>query len=324
MRVNVNEAALKLAQGNVVAIPTETVYGLAADARNEDALKQIYAIKERPANNPLIVHIGSEKQLTDWALAFPVIAQVLAKEFWPGPLTIVLKAQPHVSPILTAGQDTVALRVPNHDLTLQLLNAIGFGVAAPSANKYTQLSPTTAAHVEHGLGGGIAVMDGGPCSVGIESTIVEVYVDDEQCWQWHVLRAGMINESQIERTLGQAAISKSLSLAPQTMVPGQHLLHYSPVTPLSGFNSRAALSKQAATLANVGEVCVALLMGEECEQLNVYCKILPAEPAAYAEGLYGALHALDAVEADHILVEMPPRTVEWMAIIDRLSRAVYK
>ena len=152
MRVDLQQAIAKLKAGEVVAIPTETVYGLAADASNDGALRQIYAIKQRPADNPLIVHIADATQVQNWAAEFPPLAQKLARIFWPGPFTLVLPAKPKVSSILRANQPTVALRVPNHPLTLQILQQSGLALAAPSANKFTQLSPTTATHVQAGLG----------------------------------------------------------------------------------------------------------------------------------------------------------------------------
>ena len=179
MRITLEQAIATLKNGGVVAIPTETVYGLAADANNDDALKQIFAIKQRPADHPLIVHIGSMAQVTDWVTDFPELAVKLAKMFWPGALTLVLPAKAHVSRVVRGGEPTVALRVPKHPLALQLLKQSGLCVAAPSANLFTQLSPTTAAHVEAGLGEAIPVLDGGACTVGIESTIVSVAADGQ-------------------------------------------------------------------------------------------------------------------------------------------------
>lgn len=321
MRISLEEAIDVLQKGDVVAIPTETVYGLAADARNESALQKIYAIKERPANNPLIVHIANRHQVENWATRFPVLAQQLALAFWPGPLTLVLDAKPEVSNILTAGQTTVALRVPEHLLTLALLEKSGLGLAAPSANKYTQLSPTRAAHVEHGLGNEIPVLDGGDCHVGIESTIVQVYQDENDEWQWQLLRAGMIAESTIEATIGQpsAALDKVIT----TKVPGQHLLHYAPRTPLLVFSTREAVLQASLTHQQNGVVCAALLLGDG-RLPDCFCIILNHDPVQYAEGLYDALHRLDALQVSVILLEMPPNQPAWLAILDRLQRASFQ
>jgi L-threonylcarbamoyladenylate synthase len=311
MRVNLEQAVAKLQQGEVVAIPTETVYGLAADARNESALKQIYAIKERPANNPLIVHIANANQVEAWASAFPPLAQKLAHAFWPGPFTLVLPAKPEVSSIVRAGEPTVALRVPAHPLTQQLLVQSGLGLAAPSANKYTQLSPTCAEHVEASLGQDIAVLDGGACQVGIESTIVAVDGDD-----WQLLRHGMINEADIEKVAGKLAVSKPKHTP---KAPGQHLLHYAPKTPTKTFDNRTSLL----AYAEMHQDCVALLIGEgvlpNCDHIA-----LANQPDKAAEHLYEALHRLDTFKHAQLLIELPPKTHEWAAINDRLSRATHQ
>ncbi len=312
MRVDLQQAIAKLKNGEVVAIPTETVYGLAADASNNEALRQIYAIKERPADNPLIVHIADIVQVNEWAMEFSPLAQKLAKAFWPGPFTLVLPAKPHVSSIIRGNQPTVALRVPNHPVTLQLLKESGLALAAPSANKFTQLSPTTAAHVATGLGESVAVLDGGACKVGIESTIVSVKGDD-----WQLLRLGMVPESSIEALAGRPALKNQVNLP---RVPGQHLLHYSPKTPIKLFGSREELVSFAQTSQ---KNCAALLIGDGvtpiCKHIN-----LPKQAALVAEQLYSALHLMDAYQVELLLIEAPPNAPEWLAILDRLGRAAYQ
>ena len=305
MQVNLAQAIVLLKSGGVVAIPTETVYGLAADATNDWALRQIYAIKQRPMDNPLIVHIADASQVSDWAAEFSPLAQKLAKAFWPGPFTLVLPAKPHVSLTVRAGQPTVALRVPAHPLALQLLKESGLALAAPSANKFTQLSPTTAAHVIAGLGEEIAVLDGGACSVGIESTIVSVQNDD-----WQLLRLGMISEAIIERAAGKAAMQYSQLIK----APGQHALHYSPRTPMRLFTSRAAL------IAYASESCAALLIGEG-KRPNCQAFQLNKSAADVAQQLYDTLHKMDALGMKELLIEAPPTAPEWLAILDRLTRA---
>lgn len=311
MRISQAKAIELLQHGEVVAIPTETVYGLAADASNELAIAKIYATKQRPANNPLIVHIASTAQALDWASKFPPLAQKLAAAFWPGPLTLVLPAHPSVSLMVRAGEPTVALRVPAHPIALALLNDSGLGLAAPSANKYTQLSPTTAEHVEAGLGAETPVLDGGACKVGIESTIVSVH-DDE----WQLLRPGMIDVSAIANVTGKPALQQHTVDTPK--VPGQHLLHYSPRTPCLLFESRQAMADYAHNKPNAA----ALLFGTG---ITVTAKdlALPGQAAHAAEQLYAALHSLDAVQAEVILIETPPATAEWDALRDRLQRAAY-
>lgn len=313
MRISLDKAIKLLKAGEVVAIPTETVYGLAADARNDQAIAKIYATKERPANNPLIVHIAGIDQITEWASDFPPLAQKLATAFWPGPFTLVLPARIDVPVTVRAGEPTVALRVPSHVICLQLLRESGLGLAAPSANKYTQLSPTTAAHVEFSLGDDIPVLDGGPCQVGIESTIVSVNGDD-----WQLLRPGMISESVITLVAGKPARHTSDE---KPKVPGQHLLHYSPRTPCILFDSRHALDEYAATVP----AAAALILGNENPtDITKNTLALALNPVSAAEQLYAALHTLDALHAPVILIESPPDTPAWAALRDRLHRAAYQ
>lgn len=311
MRISQEKAIELLKNGEVVAIPTETVYGLAADASNEQAIAKIYTTKERPANNPLIVHIASADQVLNWASEFSPLAQNLAEAFWPGPFTLVLPARTDVSPTVRAGEPTVALRVPRHPAALALLKNSELGLAAPSANKYTQLSPTTAEHVEAGLGAEIPVLDGGACQVGIESTIVSVHEDE-----WQLLRPGMIDALSIEHVAGKPASKRKTLDTPKA--PGQHLLHYSPRTPCQLFESREAMAEYALKAPNGA----ALLFGQG---LAVTAKDLTisGQPAEAAEQLYAALHNLDAAKADIILIESPPATPAWDALRDRLQRAAY-
>lgn len=305
MRVDLQQAIAKLKAGEVVAIPTETVYGLAADASNDMALRQIYAIKQRPADNPLIVHIADASQAEDWAAEFPPLAQKLAQAFWPGPFTLVLPAKAHVSSIVRGGQPTVALRVPNHPLTLQLLQQSGLALAAPSANKFTQLSPTTAAHVQQGLGDTVPVLDGGSCDVGIESTIVAVQGDD-----WQLLRPGMISEKEVQTIAGKPATTFTQAIK----APGQHKLHYSPSTRVQLFPSRDALIAQA------NASTAALLIGEGALPDCSYFQLNRNAPDV-AQQLYSTLHEMDALGKKLLLVETPPDAPEWAAILDRMTRA---
>lgn len=334
MRISLEEAATRLKNGEVVAIPTETVYGLAADATNDLALQQIFRLKQRPADHPLIVHIGDISQVQYWAAAFPEMAVTLAQAFWPGAFTLVLPALDHVSRVVRGGESTVALRVPNHPVALELLNLSGLSVAAPSANLFTQLSPTTADHVEAGLGEAIPVLDGGACHVGIESTIVNVFVDAQNEAQWQLLRPGMVSEADIERVAGKpqyaASVStdKTLAATPVPKVPGQHALHYSPRTPLQLFKDKASLLQASSALMQQNVKCAALLIGEaeagiqaDFSQMDFPRIELPNQPDLVAERLYGALHSLDALKVDCLLVELPPNRPEWLAVQDRLSRA---
>ena len=307
MQVNLEQAIALLKSGSVVAIPTETVYGLAGDASNDAALRQIYAIKQRPADNPLIVHISDVKQVNDWAAEFSPLAQKLAKAFWPGPFTLVLPAKSHVSSIVRGGQPTVALRVPNHSLTLQLLKQSGLALAAPSANKFTQLSPTTAAHVEAGLGNSIAVLDGGACEVGIESTIVAVQGEN-----WQLLRLGMLPEANINEVAGVPATKATQVIK----APGQHAQHYSPRTPIQLFTSRADL------ILHANARTAALLLGAGAVPNCTYFE-LNTNVTDVAQKLYDTLHKMDALHAEKLLIEAPPNATEWLAILDRLTRAAH-
>lgn len=311
MRVNLDDAIIKLQKGEVVAIPTETVYGLAADASNDDALRKIYAIKQRPSSNPLIVHIADINQVNDWAAEFSPLAQKLAQAFWPGPLTLVLPSKPHVSNILRGNNPTVALRVPNHMLTLQLLKQSGLALAAPSANKFTQISPTTAAHVTAGLGIGVPVLDGGACEVGIESTIVAV-TNNQSGESWQLLRLGMLPEANIHALVGCAATKTAQSIK----APGQHALHYSPRTPIQLFTTRAQLISQA------NDCTAALLLGAGAVPNCIYFE-LNNNVNNVAQKLYDTLHKMDALNLDKLLIETPPNAPEWLAILDRLTRAAH-
>ncbi len=324
MRISLEEAAARLQNGEVVAIPTETVYGLAADATNDIALQKIFTTKQRPADHPLIVHIADMSQVTEWAADFPEVAVKLAKTFWPGALTLILPAKNHVSRVVRGGEPTIALRVPNHPIALELLRLSKLSVAAPSANLFTQLSPTTAAHVEAGLGEDIPVLDGGACQVGIESTIVSVATDGE----WQLLRPGMISEADIakvtgkpqRKTVSEHSMDNEATETLTPKAPGQHALHYSPRTPLLLFKDRATLLDTSVQLINIGKTCAALLMGDG-NKPRCHITQLSNQPAEVAEQLYGALHQLDALKVDRLLVELPPDTPAWAAVLDRLSRA---
>lgn len=321
MRIGIDEAAARLQAGEVVAIPTETVYGLAADARNDVALQQIFALKQRPADHPLIVHIASISQVNDWAEVFPQLAVKLARAFWPGALTLVLPAKSQVSRVVRGGESTVALRVPNHPTALALLKRSGLSLAAPSANLFTQLSPTTAAHVESGLGDAVPVLDGGACEVGIESTIVSV----DAAGNWQLLRPGMISAADIARIAAAPAelTDAKTSSSPIPKVPGQHALHYSPRTPLLLFKDRSELISEYSALSRAQLSCAALLIGDGAMPA---CQVvqLPAQADAAAAGLYAALHSLDSLHVDRLLVELPANTDEWAAVTDRLTRAGYQ
>lgn len=307
-----------LREGELVGIPTETVYGLAADAANPVAVAKIFAAKGRPADHPLIVHVAAAEELPRWANDIPPAAYQLAEAFWPGPLTLILKKQTAVPDAVTGGQDTVGIRVPNHPLTLQLLQAFragggSGGVAAPSANRFGRISPTTADHVRQELGDRVSlVLDGGPCEVGIESTIVDLSRGEPV-----VLRPGIITAEAIARVLatdvGSGAQKKA---APR--VSGSLDAHYAPITPMELVPS-SGLSARVATLHNESIPCAVLSFQPMPATVLHY----PAshDPAGYAHDLYAALRQLDSAGVGVILVEVPPEGPDWGAVHDRLGRA---
>lgn len=297
-------AAQLLRQGGLVAIPTETVYGLAANALEAAAVERIYRVKGRPRTSPLIVHVGSVEMARELALAWPEEAEVLCRRYWPGPLTIVVRKRAVVPDIVTAGLETVALRMPSHPVALEVIRRAGVPLAAPSANRFGQLSPTTAEHVREALGGGVdQIVDGGPCEVGIESTVVSLAWD-----QPALLRPGMIPAPELESVLGRplAIVGKAEGAHPS---PGMHERHYSPHTPLLLIAPGRLPAGRGAYL---------YLKHPAAAELAI---AMPAEPAAYARLLYDALHRADRAGLDWIAVEAPPATPEWQGIRDRLTRA---
>jgi L-threonylcarbamoyladenylate synthase len=305
-------AVAALRAGQLIGLPTETVYGLGADASNPDAVRRVFTVKGRPSTHPLIVHIADVTQVTRWAAACPPAAVALARRFWPGPLTLVLPRAAQVPPEVTGGQQTVAVRVPAHPLALQVLRAFDGGIAAPSANRYGRISPTTAAAVREELGGHVAVvLDGGPCAVGLESTIVAC-LDDRVT----LLRPGQITRDAIEQVVGR--VSEGTPDSPR--VPGSSRSHYAPSTPLELVESRA-LAASLRTHAAAGRR-LAVLARRPNPGLPPAAWITAASSAdAYAHDLYAHLRALDRVAADRLLVELPPRGEEWAAVHDRLGRA---
>jgi L-threonylcarbamoyladenylate synthase len=318
---SITEAAALLLKGGVVALPTETVYGLAADASNADAVKRIFAIKGRPADHPLIVHIADKSQLSYWASDVPQSAQLLAEHFWPGPLTLILPRSSHVSNSITGGQDTVGLRVPNHPLTLAVLRAMGphGAVAAPSANRYGRISPTTAAHVQEELVNNVdMILDGGPCQVGLESTIVSCLGD-----KISVLRPGGIPISAIEEVL-KHKIEVVDSDTAKIRVSGNVLSHYAPLTTLE-LLPQQDLWARACELNKQG-LRVATLEYTQFNEVNsgIIRTSMPSNAEAYGQRLYASLRQLDNENFDRLLAETPPQTLEWLAVADRLKRASYK
>jgi L-threonylcarbamoyladenylate synthase len=312
---NIHLSAELLRQGKLVAIPTETVYGLGADALNPEAVKRIFAAKGRPADHPLIVHIPNKTALTDWAIEIPEIAWKLAEHFWPGPLTIVLKKHPDVPMEVTGGQNTVALRVPNHPVALSVLEAFGGGIAAPSANRFCRISPTQASHVEEELGDKVdMILDGGACQVGLESTIVDLSGEFPR-----LLRPGQISKSEIEELL-QIKLELPENNE-QIHAPGMMEMHYSPITSTvlcTTLQLQTIFQYQKFHDKKIGVVNYSLAL-DESPQVHVIT--MPRQADEYAHALYGTLRELDHLSLGIILIEQPPQKEAWWAINDRLGKA---
>jgi L-threonylcarbamoyladenylate synthase len=306
-RAEIEHAAALLRAGKLVAFPTETVYGLGANALDAAAVSRIFEAKGRPASSPIIVHVTNMEMARGVVAEWPAAAHILAQTFWPGPLTLVLKKQAVVPALVTAGLETVGVRMPSHPVALALIEAAQIPIAAPSANRFTQLSPTTAEHVRAALGDSVDyILDGGPCMVGIESTVLSL-ADGVPV----LLRPGGVSRQQIEGVIGPVA---QLAKAPGEAhpSPGMHPRHYSPRTKL--------------VLVRDGEVPQAgagayLQLGRPPNTAVREIIVMPSDAAEYAAKLYRTLHELDSRGHDWIAVDAPDDTPEWEAVWDRLRRA---
>ncbi len=294
-----------LRAGRLVAFPTETVYGLGANALDGAAVRRIFEAKGRPRTSPLIVHVDSAAMARERVVsAWPDAAEVLASRWWPGPLTLVLPKQAAIPDEVTAGLPTVGVRVPSHPLALELIRAAGVPVAAPSANRFTQLSPTTAEHVREGLGDRVdLVLDGGPCQVGIESTVLSLAEPGRAL----LLRPGMVSRTEIEAAIGGSVETVTEGGPVAHLAPGLHHKHYSPRTPLRVGDS--ADSSMAWVYRD-----------RPCEGAGRSVR-MPADAEGYARQLYDVLHGLDGESWQQIVVEEVPETPEWAGVRDRLRRA---
>jgi L-threonylcarbamoyladenylate synthase len=321
---DIAQAAELLRNGGVVSFPTETVYGLGAAADNAEAVARVFALKGRPPTHPLIVHIAAAEELERWAQSIPAAAWKLAERFWPGPLTLILRRQARVLACVTGGQETVGLRLPSHPTALALLTAAGCGLAAPSANRFGRISPTTAEHVAAEFGDALdGVVDGGRCLVGIESTIVDLSADSPR-----LLRPGAIGVEALRQTL-DLPISCEGGSVPR--VPGSLPSHYAPTTPLrlvSADRLQPQLAHSVRALGRGSQVTV-MIRGTERERLDdslrdrpgVRVIEMPSEPEAYARQLYAQLRQADRPDCVLIIVEDVPEGADWHAIRDRLKRA---
>ena len=325
---DIARAAQLLHAGELVAFPTETVYGLGADARNPTALAKIFAAKGRPADHPLIVHLPDASHLDAWAINIPAAAHMLAAACWPGPLTLILKRHPAVPDLVTGGQNTIGVRVPNHPVALALLREFGSGIAAPSANKFGRISPTTAAHVQEELGepgekNVAMILDGGACAVGIESTIVDMTSATPR-----ILRPGAISTDTLHQLLHTAIEDQQPGFATRLeknipRVSGSLAAHYAPRTPLQLCAVKSLPAAISAALQKGQRVAV--LAPEQTPLLPVHPhlirRIASADFSQFAHDLYATLRELDATHCDLILVATPPDNEAWRAVHDRLRRA---
>jgi L-threonylcarbamoyladenylate synthase len=313
-------AARALLDGRLVAFPTETVYGLGANADNAAAVARIFAAKRRPADHPVIVHLADVSQLSAWAREVPAGAAALADAFWPGPLTLILPRAARVSDAVTGGQDTVGLRVPSHPVARALLGEFaalgGRGIAAPSANRFGHVSPTTARHVADDLGAAVdTILDGGECTVGIESTIV-AFVGATPV----LLRPGGVAVSDLARVLG-AEPAQARANAPRAS--GTLASHYAPRTPALRAPADALRAEVAQLTARDERVAVLARTVAMPAGFDGAWHAAPRDARGYAQGLYAALRALDAADADVIVIEDVPQDPEWFAVRDRLARATH-
>jgi L-threonylcarbamoyladenylate synthase len=314
-QVEIETAVQALRDGELVAFPTETVYGLGANAQNPAAVQKIFAVKGRPPQHPLIVHLDSPRFLHRWVREVPDTATRLAETFWPGPLTMVMPRAPSVHDVITGGQDTIAVRVPAHPMAQQLLTAFGGGIAAPSANRFGRLSPTRAEHVREELGDAVRViLDGGECQIGLESTIVSF-----EGAAVRLLRPGSISAGQIRELVGELLVGTDNAAAPR--VPGSAPTHYAPSTPMT-IVPAGEIDAQADALSAGGRR-VAVLAQRLPLRAHKYVTWINAGRRAesYARDLYTNLRTLDKAGCTRILVQDVPEGEQWDAIRDRLRRA---
>ncbi|GAA4961887.1 L-threonylcarbamoyladenylate synthase [Yinghuangia aomiensis] len=312
---DIEKAAGVLRAGGLVAFPTETVYGLGANAEDPAAVARIYQAKGRPPSHPLIVHLGGAEQLGDWVDGVPETARLLAEHFWPGPLTLVLRRGGRVSPAATGGLDTVAVRVPDHPVARALLAEFGGGVAAPSANRFGSISPTTADHVRTELGDAVDfVLDGGPCEVGVESTIVDATGDAPA-----VLRPGGVAREELEAVLDRPLAVHATS---SVRVPGQHPSHYAPRARLVLVDPEKVVVEAELARELGHRVGVLLPPAFADTPVNAHAVVpVPDSVQSYAQGLYGYLRELDRQGCDLIIASLPDEDGLGLAIANRLGRA---
>lgn len=301
----IKKAVKLLKQGQLVAIPTETVYGLAADANNPKAIKKIFQLKGRPINHPLILHISSIKELSDWVEFIPESAHKLIKSFWPGPMALIFPAKRGVSKLITGGQDTIAIRMPSHPTTRKLLKLFKGPVVAPSANKFGHVSPTCVEHVKSEFGNKLKlILDGGNSLLGIESTIIDITKSPAR-----LLRPGPLSMAKIKKLSGVKVIAAKSKKSPR--VSGGLKSHYAPKTKVILFQKNIKFKDNTAIMA---------LKAKPTKNNSLFIS-MPNNPDAYAHILYTVLRELDAMKLNAIYIETPPNKPQWLAVRDRVMRA---
>lgn len=294
---DVERAVVVLRAGGLVGLPTETVYGLAADARNEDAVRRVFATKGRPLGHPLIVHVADVDEARRWASEWPIPADLLVERFWPGPLTVIVRRREDVLDVVTGGRDTVAVRVPDHPLAQALLRSFGGGLVAPSANQFGRVSPTTARHVVDDLGDAVGyVLDGGPCTIGVESTIVDCSVDPPQ-----VLRPGAVSDVEVRQAIGSLDPASGPSRA-----PGMLASHYAPSCEVVPVESLAEAER---------------LLAPTTVHSDTVILDASLDPVRFASRLYAELRRCDAEGLRRVVIVLPPDDGIGRALRDRITKA---
>jgi L-threonylcarbamoyladenylate synthase len=311
-QTEIEQAVEALRAGELVVFPTETVYGLGANASNPPAVRKIFEVKGRPPDHPVIVHLDDPRYLHRWVSEMPAVAEALAAKFWPGPLTLILPKADNVNDIVTGGQNSIGIRIPSHPMAQQLLNAFGGGIAAPSANRYGRLSPTKPEHVRDELGDAVKIiLDGGDSPIGLESTIVSCL--DNQA---RLLRPGFITRSQLEQVVGPLA-----AVGPVPRAPGDREVHYAPSTPLEIVASDDLEVRAGEIVAREEKVAVLAMRPPLQTQRHMTWINAGKKPETYAHNLYNHLRTLDRTGCVRIFVQSLPAEERWAAILDRLQRA---
>lgn len=310
---DISKAANLLMEGELVGIPTETVYGLAADASNVSAINKIFEVKGRPKNHPLILHLSGIEKLNEWAIDIPNSIEILSKNFWPGPMSVLLKKHPNVLKEITGGSNKICIRIPNHSVTLSLLKKLKNPIVAPSANLFGRVSPTSAQHVFDDLNGKIAaILDGGQCQVGLESTIIDLTE-----YQPRILRPGEITIEKFEKILDRKI---SHDFKSNEKVSGNLVNHYQPIAAVYAYK-KSEIEKIQIDLSKKRSVFLAF---SEINKISIPIHKMPNEAKKYAQVFYSTLRLMDENKFENIFIELPPEEEEWYAVHDRIKKASFK